>query len=78
MDVLLPNGGYNKLKAYRIALLILDLTVRFVELYIDKKSRTCDQLVQAARSGKANIAEGSQAAAASRKRAPIIHAGNCS
>ena len=66
-QVLLPHGGYNKLKCYQIALLVFDLTVRFVELYIDKKSRTCDQMVQAARSGKTNISEGSEAAVTSRK-----------
>ncbi len=66
-QVLLPHGGYSKLKCYQIALLVFDLTVRFVELYIDRKSRTCDQMVQAARSGKTNIAEGSERAVTSRK-----------
>ena len=59
-DRLLRNsGGYRKLKSFQIAQLIYDITVRFVELYVDKRSRTCDQMVQAARSGVQNIAEGS-------------------
>lgn len=46
-DLIVPNGGYKKLKSFQIAQLVYDLTVRFVELYIDRKSRTCDQMVQA-------------------------------
>lgn len=66
-ELIVHHGGYRKLKGFQIALLVHDLTVRFVELYIDAKSRTCDQMIQAARSGKQNIAEGSQAAAGSKK-----------
>ena len=66
-ELITPNGGYRKLKSFQIAQLVYDLTVRFVELYIDKRSRTCDQMIQAARSGVQNIAEGSQAAAGSKK-----------
>ena len=58
-----PYGGYRKLKSFQGAEVIYDLTVQFCSRYIDSKSRTTDQMVQAARSGKQNIAEGSKAAA---------------
>jgi len=61
------QGGYRKLKSFQIAQLIYDVTVRFCELYIEKCSRTRDQMVQAARSGVQNIAEGSQCAGTSKK-----------
>ena len=60
------HGGYRKLKSFQIAQLIYDVTVRFCELYVDRFSRTRDQMVQAARSGVQNIAEGSQASATSK------------
>ena len=66
-DLLFPSGGYRRLKSFQLAQLIYDITVRFVELYIPAKSRTCDQMVQAARSGVQNIAEGSVDAATSAK-----------
>ena len=66
-NVLLPSDGYKKLKSFKLARLIYDITVHFVELYIPAKSRTCDQMVQAARSGVQNIAEGSVIAATSAK-----------
>lgn len=67
-ESLIPkHGGYRKLKSFQIAQLVYDLTVRFCDLYIGKKSRTHDQMVQAARSGVQNIAEGSQASGTSRK-----------
>jgi len=53
------KGGYQSLIVYWLALDIYDLTVIFCERYIDKRSRTIDQMVQAARSGKQNIVEGS-------------------
>lgn len=53
-------GGYKTLLIYRLAVTIYDFTVIFCNQYIDKKSRTYDQMVQAARSGKQNIAEGSK------------------
>ncbi|HYO15871.1 MAG TPA: four helix bundle protein [Thermoanaerobaculia bacterium] len=56
-----PHGGYRKLKSFQVAQLIYDVTVRFCERYVDHRSRTRDQMVQAARSGVQNIAEGSQA-----------------
>ena len=55
------------MKSFQLAQLIYDITVRFVELYIPAESRTCDQMVQAARSGVQNIAEGSVDAATSAK-----------
>jgi four helix bundle suffix protein len=61
------HGGYRKLKSFRLAQLIYDVTVRFCDLYIDRRSRTRDQMVQAARSGTRNIAEGSQASGTSKK-----------
>lgn len=50
--------GYKSLPFYLQAEIIYDFTVEFCEKYIDFKSRTKDQMVQAARSGKQNIAEG--------------------
>ncbi len=61
------HGGYRKLKSFQIAQLVYDVTVRFCERYIDVHSRTHDQMVQAARSGVQNIAEGSQASGTSKK-----------
>lgn len=66
-DVITTHGGYRKLKSYQVARLAYDVTVRFCERYIDPKSRTRDQMVQAARSGVQNIAEGSQASGTSKK-----------
>lgn len=62
-----PHGGYRKLKSFQVAQLAYDVTVRFCDLFIDGRSRTHDQMVQAARSGVQNIAEGSQASGTSRK-----------
>ncbi len=62
-----PHGGYKGLKAYKMAEVVHDATVAFTNLYINPKSRTIDQMVQAARSGKQNIAEGSQASGTSKK-----------
>ncbi len=61
------HGGYRKLVSFQVAQLVYDVTVRFCERYIDRFSRTRDQMVQAARSGVQNIAEGSQASATSKK-----------
>lgn len=67
-DPLIPkHGGYRKLKSFQIAQLVYDVTVRFCNRYIDRRSRTHDQMVQAARSGVQNIAEGSQASGTSKK-----------
>lgn len=67
-EPLIPkHGGYRNLKSFQIAQLVYDVTVRFCDRYIDKKSRTHDQMVQAARSGVQNIAEGSQVSGTSKK-----------
>lgn len=67
-EPLIPkHGGYRKLKSFQVAELAFDVTVRFCEKYVDHRSRTHDQMVQAARSGVQNIAEGSQASGTSKK-----------
>jgi four helix bundle suffix protein len=67
-EPLIPkHGGYRKLKSFQVAQLVYDMTVRFCERYVDPRSRTRDQMVQAARSGTQNIAEGSQASGTSKK-----------
>jgi len=67
-ESLIPkHGGYRKLKSFQLAQLVYDVTVRFCDRYIEKRSRTHDQMVQAARSGVQNIAEGSQASGTSKK-----------
>lgn len=62
-----PHGGYDKLKSYQMSVLVYDATVKFCDRFIDPKSRTHDQMVQAARSGNKNIAEGSQVSGTSKK-----------
>ena len=67
-ESLIPkHGGYRKLKSFQVAQLVYDVTVRFCDRYVDHRSRTHDQIVQAARSGVQNIAEGSQASGTSKK-----------
>ena len=67
-EPLIPkHGGYRRLITYRLGMLIYDATVAFCARYIDRRDRTHDQMVQAARSGVANIVEGSEAAATSKK-----------
>src|SRR4051812_48328384 len=65
LERLRPSGGYRRLRSFRVATIIYDATVAFCEKFVDKKSRTHDQMVQAARSGRQNIAEGSRASATS-------------
>ena len=60
-----PSGGYRTLRSFQTTTVIYDATVAFCERFIDKRSRLTDQMVQAARSGRQNIAEGSRAAATS-------------
>jgi len=62
-----PHGGYEKLLAYKKSEIIYDATVRFCDRFIDRRSRTHDQMVQAARSGNKNIAEGSQVSGTSKE-----------
>ena len=60
-----PHGGYRKLRSFQVTQIIYDATVAFCDRFMDKRSRTHDQMVQAARSGRQNIAEGSRASATS-------------
>jgi len=62
-----PHGGYRKLRSFQTAQLVYDATVVFCGRFVEKRSRTHDQMVQAARSGVQNIAEGSMASATSKK-----------
>lgn len=59
------HGYYRNLRVYRLTEIIYDITFYFTQHYLQKGDRTIDQMVQAARSGKQNIAEGNQAAATS-------------
>ena len=61
------HGGYRKLRSFQTAQLVYDATVVFCNRFVDKYSRTRDQMVQAARSGVQNIAEASMASATSKK-----------
>lgn len=60
-----PSGGYRKTAGFQTATIIYDATYWFCEKFLDPRSRMADQMVQAARSGRQNIAEGSRAAATS-------------
>ena len=62
-----PHGGYRGLKSYQNAEIVYDAAVAFCNRFVDRRSRTHDQMVQAARSGKQNIVEGSMASATSKK-----------
>jgi len=67
-EALIPlHGGYRNLKSFQVAQVAYDVTVRFCDRSITKRSRTHDQMAQAARSGVQNIAEGSQASGTSKK-----------
>ena len=65
--IIARHGGYRKLKSFQLARLCYDVTVRFCGRYVPAGSRTRDQMVQAARSGVQNIAEGSSASGTSKK-----------
>ncbi len=62
-----PHGGYQKLLSYQKAEIVYDATIYFCERFIGRRSRTYDQMVQAARSGKQNIIEGSMASGTSKE-----------
>jgi four helix bundle protein len=62
-----PHGGYQNLLSYRKAEIVYDATVYFCSRFLDKRDRTYDQMIQAARSGKQNIVEGSMASATSKE-----------
>lgn len=68
MTTFLPAaGGYRNLRAYKLSEIIYDMTVIFAERFVRPGSRTRDQMEQAARSGKQNIAEGSEASMTSKE-----------
>jgi four helix bundle suffix protein len=62
-----PHGGYQNLVSYRKAEVIYDATVKFCGKWLEKRDRTVDQMVQAARSGKQNIVEASMASGTSKE-----------
>ncbi|HYJ04591.1 MAG TPA: four helix bundle suffix domain-containing protein [Chthoniobacterales bacterium] len=62
-----PHGGYEDLLSFQKARIVYDGTVKFCERFLQKRDRTYDQMVQAARSGKQNILEGSQASGTSKE-----------
>ena len=66
-SILPLHGGYRRLHSFKTAVAVYDATLIFCDRFIDKKSRTHDQMVQAARSGVQNIAEGSVASGTSKK-----------
>jgi len=65
MKKLRQSGGYRTLASFQTTTIIYDATVWFCERFLDARSRTVDQMIQAARSGRQNIAEGSRASATS-------------
>ncbi|HHE32243.1 MAG TPA: four helix bundle protein [Chlorobaculum parvum] len=65
MKTLRPSGGYRNTASFQTATLIYDATYQFCEKFVDLRSRTLDQMIQAARSSRQHIAEGSRAAATS-------------
>lgn len=56
-----PHGNYRELLSYRKAEIVYDVTFKFCNRFLVKRDRTIDQMIQAARSGKQNILEGSKA-----------------
>ena len=62
-----PHGNYRELLSYQKAEVVYDLTFRFCQRFLSKGDRTIDQMVQAARSGKQNIAEASKASGTSKE-----------
>jgi four helix bundle suffix protein len=62
-----PHGGYAGLVAYQKALIVFQGTCRFCERFLEKRDRTVDQMIQAARSGKQNIVEASKISGTSKE-----------
>ncbi|NMW20308.1 MAG: four helix bundle protein [Chlorobiaceae bacterium] len=62
-----PYGNYRELLSYQKAVIVYDLTFRFCQRFLNRGDRTIDQMVQAARSGKQNMVEGSKASGTSRE-----------
>jgi len=68
LDSFIPvHGGYQNLLSYQKALIVYDATVYFCNRFLDRRDRTRDQMIQAARSGKQNILEGSTASGTSKE-----------
>jgi len=65
--ILPPRGDYQTLLSYRKSEVVYQITYRFCQRHLKKGDRTVDQMVQAARSGKQNIVEGSKAAQTSKE-----------
>src|SRR5947208_9633667 len=62
-----PHRNYRELLSYQKAEIVYDLTYRFCQRFLNRGDRTIDQMVQAARSGKQNIVEGSKASGTSKE-----------
>src|SRR5207244_11136193 len=62
-----PRGDYQTLLSFQKAEVIYDITFRFAHKFLSKGDRTVDQMIQAARSGKKNLLEGSKAATTSKE-----------
>lgn len=65
--ILPPHGGYETLLSFKKSRIVFDATVKFCERFVSLRSRTHDQMIQAARSGKQNILEGSRASGTSKE-----------
>lgn len=65
--ILPPHGGYETLLSFQKSRIVFDATVKFCERFVSLRSRTHDQMIQAARSGKQNILEGSRASGTSKE-----------
>lgn len=66
-NMLPPHGNYRELLAFHKAEVVYDLTFRFAHKFLSRGDRTVDQMIQAARSGKKNLLEGSKAALTSKE-----------
>ena len=62
-----PHGNYRELLSFQKAEIVYDITFRFAHKYLQRGDRTIDQMIQAARSGKKNILEGSKASITSKE-----------
>jgi four helix bundle suffix protein len=62
-----PHGNYRELLSYQKAQVVYDITYRSSNKFLAKGDRTIDQMIQAARSGKQNILEGSEASGTSKE-----------
>lgn len=66
-QIILEHNGYKKLLSYQKSVIVYDATVYFCNRFLSRRDRTHDQMIQAARSGKQNIIEGSAAAGLSKE-----------